>query len=126
MNHFRMSGVEKEILADIGKLALFVRRSTGMKSTELSPDLKHEYDQILKQYDRVPFRYPYSQVNNILKSILKTLTHDMKSLDRHDPIELDVKKGVIVSVLCSCGEFTKYKVPLRLISDFECPKEGRV
>jgi hypothetical protein len=31
-------------------------------------------------------------------------------------------KGRISEVDCSCGEKTIYKVPLRLISDFECKK----
>lgn len=35
-------------------------------------------------------------------------------------------KGVdnrIIEVICECGEVTKYKVPLRTINDFQCPKE---
>lgn len=30
--------------------------------------------------------------------------------------------GAVYKIECSCGEITNYKVPLRSVSDFECPK----
>lgn len=31
----------------------------------------------------------------------------------------------VTAVICSCGEETKYKVPLTSLKDFECPKKGK-
>lgn len=44
-------------------------------------------------------------------------------IKKHVPVESTVKNGSIIEILCSCGKLTKYKVPLKLISDFHCPKD---
>ncbi len=125
MNHFKMSMTEKDILADIGKLSYFLWRTQGQRYGEFSDDLKFEYEHIAKHYKLSVVSFPHSQIKRFLKSIYARLNNDQKSLERHWPIECTAYKGVITSIKCGCGELTKYQVPLKLISDFQCPKEER-
>ena len=121
-----MNRFEKEILADIGKLQLFVWRTRNLRVISALPaDLKLEHEEIMKKYAiRTISMDVHRQVNNLLRDILIATENDLKSLDRHTPIESTVKNGYITEVQCLCGKITKYKVPLRLISDFKCPKES--
>lgn len=120
------SSIETQTLMDIGKLYLFVWRTRSIGYNETLPrDLGYEYDAICRQYNKTPVGDPHTHVNRILKTILRKLEGDMKSLDRHVPVSHVVHKGYITAVECSCGETTKYKVPLKIIEDFNCPKEGR-
>ena len=41
----------------------------------------------------------------------------------HIPISFSGKGNHIVKVICSCGEVTEFKVPLRDLDDFKCPKK---
>jgi hypothetical protein len=121
-----MSVPEKELLAEIGKLQLFVWRTRKVRVLDvLSKDLTYEYQEILKRYDdHSNAKDVHLHVKGLLNTILVRLENDMKSLDRHFALYCTVHNGFITSVECNCGELTKYKVPLKLIDDFKCPKES--
>jgi RNase P subunit RPR2 len=63
---------------------------------------------------------------SFLKELRQRRQEDKFFLPPHEPSKIRKlkKSGQIVSVTCSCGEKTKYKVPLNQIEDFKCPKEG--
>lgn len=127
MSHFKMSYDERALLSEVGKLYLFIWRTRSILSTEPLPrDLIAEYQQILDAYDLPLHRDPHTQINRLVKTILKRMEADMKTLNRHLPIMHTVSKGFITAVECSCGEVTKYKVPLKVIADFNCPKERKL
>ncbi|HEY1645799.1 MAG TPA: hypothetical protein VGF75_05520 [Candidatus Saccharimonadales bacterium] len=63
--------------------------------------------------------------------LLKELKELRKGKIVHKPLNWErttasmKNKGLdsVTKVTCVCGEITKYKVPLRTLSDFKCPKD---
>ena len=45
------------------------------------------------------------------------------SVSTFTPITKGKYKGCIGEVICNCGEVTRYRKPIKLISDFTCPKD---
>lgn len=44
-------------------------------------------------------------------------------INTHFVSTFKAKGKKIIEVLCNCGEVTKYKKPLNVITDFKCPKD---
>jgi len=119
-----MGSIERQTLADLGRLHLFAWRVRGHRHGPLPDGLGLEFKDILEQYDmRQTNSSPYRQVRGIAIAIMNKLEHDIKILDRHVPVGYTVTHGKITAVECTCGEYTKYRVPLKLLDDFQCPKE---
>src|SRR3974390_2007886 len=113
--------MEKETLADLSKLYFFSWR-VGV-SRKLSTELRLEYEFLLKKYGLKYSVSPGLHIARLAKEIMRKLQNDIKNLDRHVPIEYAVHNGFVISVKCTCGELTKYRVPLKVIEEFHCPKE---
>jgi hypothetical protein len=66
--------------------------------------------------------------SSILQSLgmkIATLEKPVKVVKHHYPLTHKASLNCIYEVVCLCGEVTNYKVPLKTIDDFECPKERK-
>jgi len=61
--------------------------------------------------------------NEISKEEDKQIREAAHTPIRWRPMKKDRQK--VREVMCSCGENTKYRVPLNTIEDFECPKKQK-
>jgi hypothetical protein len=56
---------------------------------------------------------------------IAALEKPVKEVKHHYPLTHKASLNCIYEVVCLCGETTNYKVPLKTIDDFECPKERK-
>jgi hypothetical protein len=66
-------------------------------------------------------------VKEAVLNALKELRHRRSEVQHRVADIVFVKNSTkkIKQIQCSCGEITKYKVPLTSLEDFDCPKEGK-
>jgi len=63
-------------------------------------------------------------INHHQRVLLDLLELRDKNPERTHFVSTFKPKGKkIIEVTCNCGEVTKYKKPLNVISDFKCPKD---
>jgi hypothetical protein len=82
--------------------------------------------ELLNRNPIFPIEAPYTSDYTIFPSVQAAPTPLAPEYEGHIPSDsFKLVSGKIWEVKCSCGEITKYKVPLNSIEEFECPKRKR-
>ncbi len=103
----------EKIYAQIGELVYYTKARKDKEHTAARKKLFQAYR--ISKSTQIP-----SMINNLKEKVAR-----IEAAGLHYPKDYNQHGGVIYRVLCSCGEETQYKYPLKTLDDFECPRKTK-